>query len=263
MSAGIFTNLFAAATADVSVGVRPGHNVAPERVTNLLAATGASDGRIELSWTAPQTTWNIKVRDYYIRWSSSSVNDAPFTGDTTAWWNASGGQDLYDWMNDPGENVNLTVNGLTPAVTYYFAIKAEDEFDNLSSFDIKTQALNQANATAGLDSTAPGSIVNLTALTGDNEGEVKLAWTAPGDDGITGQLTANLPPNFTPYVYEMKVSDFSLAPYGGSADAWWTMAPTVKTVLISTAQIPGTKQTLVITGLTPGAKLWFGIKAYD
>ncbi|PKM99485.1 MAG: hypothetical protein CVU78_06060 [Elusimicrobia bacterium HGW-Elusimicrobia-2] len=263
LSAGISAPLFAITAATINVSVRSSHNVAPERITDLTATTGGVQGRIELSWTAPQTYLDIKVGDYYIRWSSSSVNDAPFTGDTTAWWNASGGQDLYGWMNDPGENLNFTVNGLIPGTTYYFAITAEDEFGNISSFDIKTQALAQANATAGLDSTVPGSILNLTAFTGDNEGEVKLFWTAPGDDGTSGQLTANLPPNFTPYVYKMKVSDFSLAPYGGSADAWWTMAPTVKPVLISTAQIPGTEQTVVITGLTPGAKLWFGIKAYD
>ena len=262
LSAGIVAQSFAAATVDVSIGVRPGHNVAPERVTNLLAVTGAAEGRIELSWTAPQTYLDIKVRDYYIRWSSSSVNDAPFTGDTTAWWNASGGQDLYNWLNDPGETVNLTVNSLTPDTTYYFAVKAEDEFGNESSFDTKTQALNQTYARAGLDSTVPGSILNLTALTGDNEGEVKLAWTAPGDDGTTGQLTPDLPPNFTPYVYEMKASAVDPALVGGVAN-WWSFAAAVKTVQISTAQIPGTEQTAVVTGLTPGAVLWFGIKAYD
>ncbi|MBA3052318.1 hypothetical protein KJ959_08380 [bacterium] len=263
LSAGIVTQSFAvSATVDVTIGVRPGHNIAPDRVTDLLAATGGIEGRIELSWTAPQTEWGIKVRDYYIRWSSSSVNDAPFTGDTTAWWNASGGQDLYGWMNDPGENVNWTVNGLTPAVTYYFSIKAEDEFGNLGSFDTKTQALAQTNALAGLDSTVPGSIVNLTALTGDNEGEVKLAWTAPGDDGTSGQLAANLPPYYNSFVYEMKASAVDPALVGGVAN-WWSFAAAAKTVQISTAQIPGTKQTVVVTGLTPGAKLWFGIKAYD
>jgi len=63
-SAGIVMQSFAA-TVNVSLGVRPRHNIAPERVTNLLAATGGSEGRIELSWTAPQTYQDIKVRDYY------------------------------------------------------------------------------------------------------------------------------------------------------------------------------------------------------
>ena len=50
LSAGIAAQSFAVtATVDVTIGVRPGHKVAPERVTDMTAATGSQQGQLDLS----------------------------------------------------------------------------------------------------------------------------------------------------------------------------------------------------------------------
>ncbi|MBN1383325.1 MAG: hypothetical protein JW983_00390, partial [Elusimicrobia bacterium] len=48
--------------------------------------------------------------------------------------------------------------------------------------DIRTDFIKVEISTAVPDGTAPDAISDLTALTGDNNGEILLQWTSPGDD---------------------------------------------------------------------------------
>jgi len=233
-----------AATVDVDIYVRPGHNIPPQSVTDLTAETGSNIGEIDLIWTAPQTTWNIDLRWFYIRYSTLSVNDVPFLGDTTAWWNSANVYEISNWWK-PGDKINLTIGGLIPHTTYYFSIKAEDEFGNVSDFDTKTNALNQANALVLWDKVQPAGITTLVAETGNVEGEVKLRWISPGDDGTEGNLTGKFRIDYATFSgYQFQSSNFKLQ--------------------ISTENCkPLSSLSYVLTGLDAGVTYYFRIWALD
>lgn len=139
--------IFAQNTADLVITLRIKHSIPPSAITDLTAITGNNPGEIILRWTSPQTADDsTKISAYYIRWSTISVAD--LSGDTTQWWNNASGIDLYGREDNPGLLVETTVKNLIPAVTYYFAIKSEDDCGNLSPIDEKTQNNNQAYAYA-------------------------------------------------------------------------------------------------------------------
>ncbi|TPW20820.1 MAG: hypothetical protein FD126_1308 [Elusimicrobia bacterium] len=86
------------------------------------------------------------------------------------------------------------------------------------------------------DTTAPAAVTDLTALTGTSPGEIRLNWTAPGDDGTAG--------------------DIALAEYRVhySTDAGATFSSAAAQVAFSTANVkPGTFRGRLVTGLTAGA----------
>jgi len=74
---------------------------------------------------------------------------------------------------------------------------------------------------------------------------VILVWTATGDDGNVGTATA----------YEMRYASFAIN------DANWPTATLVNGLPAPTPS--GTRQQLVVRGLTRGQTYWFGIKAVD
>jgi hypothetical protein len=95
------------------------------------------------------------------------------------------------------------------------------------------------------DGTAPAAITTLAASTGTNAGEVNISWTDVGDDGTTGTATS----------YILKYSTSAIT--DGNFDAATTY------VQAWTPLIAGTVENKVLTGLTPGATLYFAIKARD
>jgi len=101
------------------------------------------------------------------------------------------------------------------------------------------------------DATPPAAISNLTALTGDKEGEIKLQWMSPGDDGTIGPLTGQFQIKYS------SVNIITASNYG---------APPIPTYVkeISTSSLsPGSTCYCVITGLVPGTSYWFAIKTRD
>ncbi|RLD16205.1 MAG: hypothetical protein DRI22_01480, partial [Caldiserica bacterium] len=108
----------------------------------------------------------------------------------------------------------------------------------------------------------PGSITDLVALTGDDLGEIRITWTAPGDDGTVGQLLANIYPDYCPFVYEIKLSKEPLDNFSSPVD-WWNSSSWDYTVLLSSALLPGNKEQRIIKGLEEGTTYWIGIRARD
>ncbi len=246
------------ATVDVTLTIRPSHNVPPARITNLTSlkadyVAGGAEGKINLFWTAPETKLDTLVKDYYIRWGTQSVT-ADFSGDTTAWWNQAGGINLYNWMNNPGDTMNHIAENLTPSVTYYFAIKARDKFGNLSDIDLKTFNLEQPFAIASVDDIKPSAITNLIAAKGVSRGKINLSWTAPGDDGLHG----------TAAKYFIRYATFSIASVGGDTNIWWNLSNNItEKSPIPMPSIQGSNESLPITGLMSGTTYYFAIKSAD
>jgi len=212
---------------------------APLAITSLSALTGSGAGEIDLTWLAPGddgTIGNITNGIWRIKYSS----DSSHTWDTMSYTLDISTSVSY------GLKCSTTIAGLLNETTYYFYIKAGDEKPNFSSLSNKTTALT-------LDAIAPAAISDLTALEGSVGGEVKLKWTAPGDDGMTDNITGG--------AYKIKYSSVAIITenHFDSPPASYT----VTTIDISTDTTPGEEHSKSITGLLEGTSYWFAIITED
>ena len=104
----------------------------PEAVTDLFASTTTVQGAIHLTWTAPQEdpypNGPYPVTTYIVKWSTSNLNS-----DTTTWWDNANNVDNEPWPPKfPGNKEVMTISGLIPGATHYFAVRSRDEIPNIS-----------------------------------------------------------------------------------------------------------------------------------
>jgi len=162
----------------------------PDAITNLSALTGAQQGTVDLSWTAPaDNPQGNAVSWYVVKWATFSI--VGLGGDTTAWWNSAPDTIGYEPIppDNPGETAQKTLSGLTGGTTYWFAIKSRDNADPQVNWSPIDTTSPQASAWAvWVDTTPPAAITDLVAFPGDSDGRIDLAWTEPGDDGNTGTI---------------------------------------------------------------------------
>jgi hypothetical protein len=117
-------------------------------------------------------------------------------------------------------------------------MKVSDEAGN-------TSMLSNVASTDATDKTPPAPIMDLSAETGASEGALSLDWTAPGDDGNLGMVSA----------YLIKYSKEYLS------DVNWDVAATHNEFVPPLP--PGQLQSVIITGLEAGVEYYIGVKAYD
>ena len=150
------------------------------------------------------------------------------------------------WVPLPsGEKEARTLEGLTPGTAYYIAIEAVDEGGNQGTLS-NTDGNNMAIATE--DVTPPAAINDLSASSGDKDGEVILTWTAPGDDGNLNNNTNGR--------YILKYSANPI-----DTDAKFDAASE-----FSNSWMPanvGETEVHTLSGLTPGTLYYFAIKTED
>nr|MDA3792920.1 lamin tail domain-containing protein [Elusimicrobiota bacterium] len=99
------------------------------------------------------------------------------------------------------------------------------------------------------DTVAPNAITNLSALTGDTAGEIILSWTAPGNDGTSGNNTATAQ-------YELRFDTYVV----NNTTSWWNEAVVYDST--RTVKNQGKAETFTVMR-APGATYWFAIKTYD
>ncbi len=204
---------------------------APRNITDLLVSS-STQSSVTLSWTAPGDDGSVGTATTYdIRYSTSVITAANFASATQA-------------TGEPNPRAvntveTFAVTGLVAGTTYYFAIKTADEVPNWSGIS------NVVSRTTAGDGTPPSAINDLTALPGDNQGDLTLGWTAPGDDELSGTSTA--------YTIWYSESVFT--------DSNWTSG---QPYLGSPIPLPsGSTHSYTLTGLVPGQRYWVGIVAYD
>ncbi|MCK5219705.1 fibronectin type III domain-containing protein, partial [bacterium] len=101
----------------------------------------------------------------------------------------------------------------------------------------------------------PNDIPNLTAQTGTEQGEITLSWTAPGDDGTTGNNTEDA-------YYIVKYATFSCESVGGTA-IWWSHGSVNTYAQTWAVGAQGSSEQYDIGGLTPSQTYYIAIKTVD
>ena len=147
-----------------------GDVLSPAAVTNLNAETGSVIGAVDLNWTAPGNDSDTSGKAYRIevRYAATDIS-------SEAAWNAAtvaGGPPSAKW---PGALQTMTVHGLNPGSSYYFAVRTADESGNWSPLS------NRPVAVAKADQEAPSFRGLETALPTFTSGAVNLAWPAASD----------------------------------------------------------------------------------
>ncbi|MFC2061570.1 DUF2341 domain-containing protein [Elusimicrobiota bacterium] len=209
--------------------------ISPEAIDDLSVEEGSDNGEIDIQWTAPGDDADVgQAAKYIVKYSAVKINEAS--------WNASYTHAFgQDWTpQSAGNTEQHTVSGLVPGGKYYIAIKAQDETPNTSAIS------NSPFAYAQSDSIKPCAISDISAQVGDYKGEVKITWTAPGDDGTTGTVISYLV-KYATYIISSEQDFNDAATYNHT---WTPLAA-------------GNSEEHAVDGLTPGVTYWIAIKGVD
>lgn len=224
------------------------------RVNDLRAASGAANGSIDLTWTQPDRIGALEPLAYDLRASTlgNIANDAQFLAAQPV---AAFSPSALPPVGAPNGAVALTLTGLQPTVTYYFALRT---FDSGAPAFVGSwlrsvpQNFNVFNSTvAKFLRLPPDPVTDLTASITGTLGQAQLIWTAPAVPGGAAVVS-----------YTIKYSTLSIADFFGSSDFWWATAPSTTVVLASTAT-PGQLQKTFFNGLSLGTTLFFAIRSQD
>ncbi len=203
----------------------------PDPVADLDAAPGENNGEVTLTWTATGDDGTVgTASEYDIRYALNTITSSNWSSATQVSGESS--------PQTSGSAESFTVTGLSPSINYFFAIRVIDESGNQSDIS------NSPNAVA-TDKTPPASINDLSAETGDDDGQINLSWTTPGDDGMEGIASA----------YLIRYSKEILTESNwASADIYEAYIPPLQ---------PGQTQYVSLQGLDAGEIYYIGVKAYD
>ncbi|HUW82091.1 MAG TPA: Calx-beta domain-containing protein, partial [Phycisphaerae bacterium] len=204
---------------------------APAAVTDLAAGNPTS-ASIDLAWTAPGDDGSTgTAQSYDVRYSTSAITEGNW---------ASATQVSGEPAPMPaGTAQGVTVSGLSPGTTYYFAMKTSDEVPNVSGLS------NVPNeTTTAPDTTAPAAVTDL-ATSNPTGGSIDLGWTAPGDDGSSGTASS----------YDIRYSTSSIdeGNWGSAIQVSGEPSPAVA----------GTPQGMTVSGLNLETTYYFALKTAD
>ena len=102
--------------------IEPPDLIPPAAITDLAAAPGAAYGSVDLSWTASGDDGTVGTASSYdVRYSTSPINSEG------AWSAATPVTSGVPTPKPSGQPEAMTVSGLAPNMTYYFAIRVLDE----------------------------------------------------------------------------------------------------------------------------------------
>jgi chitodextrinase len=204
-------------------------DVAPSRIADLKQ-TGATFGSVTISWTAVGDDEKVGTASAYdLRISSIPLTESNFDQAEPVFISAP---------KSSGSLESAVIDKLSPSTTYYVAIKAVDERDNRSPIS------NVLGSATG-DNTPPGTIDDLSASTGTKAGEIKLAWTATGDDDDKGTATD----------YDVRYGFECITTLN-----WDTATPAAIT---QKPRVSGSAESFTVTGLQGEKHYFFAIRAID
>lgn len=188
---------------------------------------------VTLDWTTPgDDSLSGTASQFDIRYSTSPITASNFASATR--WTTG-----VPLPAAPGTPQSVVVTGLSPSTTYYFAIRTADEVPNwagVSNVVAKT-------TDAAPDLVRPAALaLTVSALT---DTTVTLAWTAVGDDSLTGTATT--------YDVRWSTSPITATGWASANAATGEPAPAA----------PGSAQSFTVTGLSRQVTYYFAAKVAD
>ncbi len=203
----------------------------PPAVIANLTLSNPTETSLQLNWTAPGDDGNTGTASTYdIRYSTSPINAGNFASATAATGEPS--------PSSAGSNETFILNGLSPATTYYVAMRTADDVPNWSGIS------NVASAATADETIPPATITTLAAIT-SNESSVTLRWTAVGDDGMSGTASE--------YDIRYSTSPITAGSFGSATAVTNEPSP----------QASGQTETFIVTGLNASQTYYFAMRVAD
>jgi chitodextrinase len=208
-------------------------------LVGMVAVGGTADAQVvtwnsvQLSWTAPgDDSLTGTASQFDLRYSTAAITAGNFGSATR--WNGT------PVPGPSGTRQSTTVTGLLPNTTYWFAIKTGDDVPNWSGL---SNVISRATLAAP-DTVRPAPIANVTA-TSTTENTAALAWTAVGDDSLTGTAST--------YDVRYSTNPITTANWGSATQAANEPAPGAS----------GAAQNFTVTGLTRQTRYYFAVRVAD
>jgi len=206
--------------------------IAPARVTDL-EAIGATRTTVTLQWSAVGDDERTgKAAQYDLRYAPGAIGLAA--------WDQATHVDGVPAPATAGEIQSFTVTHLQMEHTYHFAIRVADEVPNWSGV-----SNDAGRATLPTDTIPPACVTDLRVIASD-EGNLRVAWTAVGDDSLTGTALA----------YDLRRSTDPI-----NTDRDWMDA--VRVSGLSNPKAAGEPESTTAGGLVPATTYSFAIVTYD
>jgi hypothetical protein len=138
--------------------------------------------------------------------------------------------------------------GLPTSGTYYGAAFCKISSDNILDIVGATwgSGIKAWTTTLGPPDTTPPAKVTDLAAQAQNHQSVKVTWTAPGNDGSTGKAAS----------YDIRYSSTEITTMAGFNASFKVPSP-------PTPQTAGSKENLVVNGLSANSTYFFALVAYD
>jgi len=146
----------------------------PEEIVSL-ALSNISETSFDLNWIAPGDDGSVGTAfSYNIRHSTTAPSVSP-----QAWWDAASSLSGAPTPQLAGSTESFTASGLAPDISYYFAVRAQDEVLNMSPITINSIT----SATTAPDTTSP--TVSITSPADGNTVSGTIFVTADASDNFT------------------------------------------------------------------------------
>jgi hypothetical protein len=205
--------------------------IPPAAVTEMYARAPTAS-TIALVWLAPGDDGSTgQASSYDLRYSRSIITEQNWDSATPV--TGLPGPKPASYIE------TVVATGLPSSTRLHFALKTSDEAHNVSAIS------NNAIDSTLVETTAPAALTDLKAVAISGT-EFKLAWTAPGDDYMSGTASA----------YDIRYSFNAIntnSKWSGAIRATGEPAPAPG----------GSPDSFIVTGLEAGANYHFALKTVD
>jgi hypothetical protein len=222
----------------------PPDTVPPSHVPDLFILSSYEDG-FDLAWTAPGDDGMRGTASVYVLGHREGQ-----AIDGEARWSEAVRETLVTPLPAPaGTRQSCRVRGLRSDTVYGLALRAIDDAGLCSALPAPGPVGRTARRVEPAPDEVPPATIGDLALISAGQTSLALAWSAPGDDGVTG--TAH---------------HFELAWIAGTSpiesETDWAAA----TRVVEGLPVPpaaGTRVAWTLTGLAPGTSYALSVRAYD